>query len=361
MFDGKVALVQDFPKDEVIRQADKHAIRPQACRNRTLVFTLCVAAGLCFGLRGALAQPVGGGAVNPFGFQALIPSAPQSPANVAPPNGPLPPTGSGNSPQPVTAGDNQGSWQPTPSGTAQVTPINGTNFPTRTGQAAGTTSDIMDIPAERQTQGTPQPQPSGPHVVLTMPGAGGTSSIDEGGLEAMQDQIAPPPPYSTVNGRKTIDLDIVTSPKLPNSRPFLFPPGSNNVRLYGPTTTVRPFARFLVKLGVVFATVLMAFAAFSVVLGHKDAGKRVVSTAGGLILLLMGYTIYKIVILDTQLYGASNFAPADQNNQKPQNPSVPYAANTTPQVTNPNPAGGGLTRSNQPAAPFASELINQTQ
>jgi hypothetical protein len=292
--------------------------------------------GFCLGASTSALAQLGGGAISPLGTPLIL-SAPQSPANVAPANGPLPPIGDGNSAQPVIPGDSAS--MPAASGTAQSAPVNGTNFPTRTGQGVQTASSIQNIPATRRTQRTPQPQPSGPHVTMN--------------------QASPAyPPYGMNNGRKTIPLDIETNPSHRNSAPFDFPASTNLVRMFGPTHTVRPFARFLVKLGVVFATVLMAFAAFSVVLGQRDGAARVVSTAGGLILLLMGYTIYKIVVIDTHFYGGSQFAPFDQNNSKPQNPSVPYATNTTPQMTNNAVGRGTPARTNQPAAPFASSLIN---
>lgn len=65
-----------------------------------------------------------------------------------------------------------------------------------------------------------------------------------------------------------------------------------------PMPTVRKFARFLVLAGVVFATVLMAFSAMSMCLGHPYAGGRAVSTAAGLLILLAGFTIYKIIMIN---------------------------------------------------------------
>jgi hypothetical protein len=43
----------------------------------------------------------------------------------------------------------------------------------------------------------------------------------------------------------------------------------------------------------------MSLAAYSMVLGHPYAGSRVIGTAAGLILLLSGYTIWKIVKMNT--------------------------------------------------------------
>jgi hypothetical protein len=309
-------------------------------RRAVLVSCLAVALALAASAN-ALAQAVAGSSINPFGYLPLIPSAPQSAPNVAPANGPLPPIGSGSSPQPVISGDSAS--MPAASGTAQSTPVNGTNFPTRNGQGSVLKGSTEDIPAERQTQGTPQPQPSGPHVV-------------------MQDKAAQEGPSSPSNGLKKTSLDIQSATNKPNVRPFAGLMGTNTVRLNGPTTTVRPFARYLVKLGVVFSTVLMIFAAYSVILGQRDGAARVVSTAAGLILLLMGYTIYKIVVMDTQLYGKSPYGNnADQNNHQAQKTSEPYATNNTPQMNNNATGRSSPARPAQPAAPYASDIINQTQ
>lgn len=73
-----------------------------------------------------------------------------------------------------------------------------------------------------------------------------------------------------------------------------------------PMPTVRRFAKLLVIMGAVFATVLVAFAAFSMVLGHPYAGGRVLSTIAGLMILLGGYTIYKIVMINAFRFGAAD-------------------------------------------------------
>ncbi|MBY0546105.1 MAG: hypothetical protein K2W95_02380 [Candidatus Obscuribacterales bacterium] len=67
----------------------------------------------------------------------------------------------------------------------------------------------------------------------------------------------------------------------------------------GPLPTVRTFSRYLVILGVVMGTVFMALAGWSVVLGARNGGARVIGAAGGLLLLLAGYTIWKIVQMNT--------------------------------------------------------------
>lgn len=67
----------------------------------------------------------------------------------------------------------------------------------------------------------------------------------------------------------------------------------------GPLPTVRTFCRYLVILGVVMATVWVAMAGWSVCLGARNGSERVIGAVGGLMLLLCGYTIWKIVQMNT--------------------------------------------------------------
>lgn len=105
----------------------------------------------------------------------------------------------------------------------------------------------------------------------------------------------------------------------------------------GPLPTVRRLSRLFVLIGVVSATIFLAFAAYSVVLGHREGGSRVVGAVAGLLVLLSAYTIWKIVIvnsfalrgmpnprLDTNLFNRPQTAPVnDANLQAPNVPSTP--------------------------------------
>jgi hypothetical protein len=57
----------------------------------------------------------------------------------------------------------------------------------------------------------------------------------------------------------------------------------------------------IVIIGLVAATIYVAFAAFSITSGQAHGGSRVVAAAAGLILLLMGYTIYKVLMMNAVL------------------------------------------------------------
>jgi hypothetical protein len=110
------------------------------------------------------------------------------------------------------------------------------------------------------------------------------------------------------------------------------PQEQNIYDFQGPLPTVRKLSRLFVLIGVVSATIFLAFAAYSVVLGHREGGSKVIGAAGGLLLLLCAYTIWKIVIvnsfayrgmpnptLDTQLFNRPQVAPVDDANIAPIN------------------------------------------
>jgi hypothetical protein len=66
----------------------------------------------------------------------------------------------------------------------------------------------------------------------------------------------------------------------------------------GPLPSVKIFGRYFVIVGIVFGTVYLAFAAFSIITGQMRGGSKVIAAAAGLMLLLMGYTIYKIAVMN---------------------------------------------------------------
>ena len=104
----------------------------------------------------------------------------------------------------------------------------------------------------------------------------------------------------------------------------------------GPVPTVRKFSRYLVILGVVAATVFMVFAAFSVIAGDRDGGSRVVSTAGGLVLLLMAFTIWKVVEVESSTQRPGKHSADDNRPVNPysENPSAEIAQEHRPNMGN---------------------------
>lgn len=101
----------------------------------------------------------------------------------------------------------------------------------------------------------------------------------------------------------------------------------NRYDFNGPLPTVRTFSRYLVILGVVFATVFVSMAAWSMVMGGQYGAARVMGAVGGLLMLLAGYTIYKIVQMNTfhanstgyeSHYRDGSAQPVSQKNGPPQ-------------------------------------------
>src|SRR5262249_45087835 len=111
-----------------------------------------------------------------------------------------------------------------------------------------------------------------------------------------------------------------------------------------PIPTVKILCRLLVKAGAVFATVLMAFAAFGVIFSHKDSGQRVLGTAGGLMLMFMAYSIYKVVIINAFRFGSDDSAVISTRPPYQRQPLRPANTPRNP----PGVAPAGAPRSNLP-------------
>ncbi len=123
-------------------------------------------------------------------------------------------------------------------------------------------------------------------------------------------------------------------------------PNGQTYTLTNPLPTVRTFCHYLVVLGVVVATIWMAMAATAVVMGERNGGSRVVGTAAGLMLLLMGYTIWKVIEINATKWGG--IPDISQNIQRPQEalvkqgnlpqgPGTPIVPTSVP--TSPNRSG----------------------
>lgn len=288
-------------------------------------------------------------------------SAPQSslaqfaqplPPYQAPPEGPPPPIGDGATPAPLLPGDVQAP-PAVPSG--QHDPTHGNWFP------VGNGSDRTVVYVHRQRNGGPLGQSRGDGMVTTIRPdqlsadqigrIGGILGINmQSGervievqaspqqLEQIQEVLAPYPQASNSGGRKFIDSDAPAAgyPKA----------GRENIYDFqGPLPTVRTFSRYLVILGVVSATVWMALAMYAMVLGHPYGGARAIGTAAGLMLLLMGYTIWKVVQMNT--FNAMSDLPAiNQNRATDAQVTEPMQSPSTP--TSP---GGGRGFPQRPGIP----------
>jgi hypothetical protein len=118
----------------------------------------------------------------------------------------------------------------------------------------------------------------------------------------------------------------------------------NRYDFQGPLPTVRTFSRYLVILGVVVATVFVSLAAWSMVFGNPYGGSRVIGAVGGLLLLLAGYTIWKIVQMNTFHANSTGWEAhyrdgTGMNLSQKGGAPVQTAPFTAPQ--NPNAGGGG--------------------
>lgn len=186
------------------------------------------------------------------------------------------------------------------------------------------------------------------------------ADLDDSSLERIQERQYPYPEYDMSGPVVTRRVETTTGPRSEDvATKFIsldlagrinYQPNQSwttHEQQRSPLPTVALFSRILVILGVVFATVYMAFAAMGVVLGHKDAGQRVVGTAGGLMLLLMAYSIYKLVMIHAFLFPNSSTMSIHAN-PEPSRQAL-HPANTP--IT---PANRPTRRSNLPVVPFGN-------
>jgi hypothetical protein len=207
----------------------------------------------------------------------LIPGASFTNQLMPAPIGQAPPIGSGATPKPVVPGD-QG--QPPVPPTGAVDPTDSI-FTTRNG---------------------PGPQPPSEYV----PNAGRHQTIkgqEQGVLDMGQEELGT---KTTNNGgplTNAADTENNGGPRAnaqdTMDRLFTHTIQPNRYDYEGPLPTVRVFCRYLVILGVVVATIWMAQAGMGMAMGNSYAGSRAIGTAAGLLLLIAGYTIWKIVEMNT--------------------------------------------------------------
>jgi hypothetical protein len=177
----------------------------------------------------------------------------------------------------------------------------------------------------------------------------GLQTVD---VTATNDQIAQIQnilaPYPQTQNNGTMQQIVADAPNAAYPKPG----EENSYNFQGPLPTVRTFSRYLVILGVVFATIMMALAAWSVILGGRDGGARVIGTAAGLMLLLCGYTIWKIVQMET--FNAMSNTPAINQNRPTQ--ATVNAGNLAPSTVPGTPAAGNAGRPARTAMPVAPLL-----
>ncbi|HMP51793.1 MAG TPA: hypothetical protein PKD05_09585 [Candidatus Melainabacteria bacterium] len=245
-----------------------------------------------------------------FAAMILIVAAPGvSAQGFAPPQ--PPPIGDGSSPAPVIPGDT-GGVPAVSTGAADGTP--GHNFPVGVGRDRSVVRVFNNGARGQREVTTIRPDQLSNDELSQIEGIlgvnlrSGEQTIDVTASNAQIEQInqvlAPYPNAQNSGGRKQITADspAASYPRTPS--------------LYGldashPLPTVWTFSRYLVILGVVSATIFMALAAWSMVLGHPYGAARVVGAAAGLLMLLSAYTIWKIVQMNT--FNANSDTPATIN------------------------------------------------
>ncbi len=287
-------------------------------------------------------------------FTPLVPGALSSPPNVAPPNGPLPPVGDGNIAPPEIVNDAMAP-PADPSGVAQSNPVYGTNFPVGVGSGRTLVFIYDNGPRGIRLDQTIRPDQLSINAISQISAILGQNIesgqpyiqvvASDGQIAEINQVLAPYPNAIVANGRTTIIND---SP----AAKYPVPGTTNRYMFQGPLPTVATFGRYLVILGVVCATIFMALASYSIVSGSQYGGARVIGSAAGLILLLMAYTIWKVVQMNTFNPIASFLS---QNVSRPTQALVPlssYGGTNTPGLPATIPASPA--RSGVPLEPLGA-------
>ncbi len=86
-----------------------------------------------------------------------------------------------------------------------------------------------------------------------------------------------------------------------DQRKHIFQDSTANIELksgqwFSRLPVVRQFSRYSILFGVVMATVLFSLAAYGLTMGERGSGQRIIGTAAGLLILLMAFTIYKLLV-----------------------------------------------------------------
>jgi len=274
------------------------------------------------------------------------------PPGVPPPPGAPPPPGSGPNPLPLIRGD--GAPIPPPTGTADMRPSNWFPHQPATARDPNNFGLYSTVEGRGDRRVLPDRWPIAPDARL-----------NNAQLEQIQNRRYPYPEHALSGPTYTRRIETPTGTVVresPSKEITDDAPGEGRPRYQpnqtwqqvederAPLPTVKLFCRMLVIGASVIATVLLGFAAFSVVLGHKDSGQRVIGTAAGLMLLFMGYSIYKILVMHAFIFpDIATAAPAPPLPEQPRRALRPA---NTPVV----PPRGDRPRSNMPVVPLGGSI-----
>jgi hypothetical protein len=228
-----------------------------------------------------------------------------------------PAVGDGSIPKPEIAGDNLPS-PPVISGKAQTAPIGGTDLSHRVNLGRTTIYIYSNC-----TRGTDDLM-AGTRLVLTLrPASLMSAQVSDIGnilginlnsgqaviqatatahqLELIQSVLNPSPNDSQI-GLASINQNLAKQiNKAPTAEQWSRLRRTGDDSLYiggGVLPTARVCARYFVMAAVALSTVFLIFAASSIIFGQAHGGPRVIATCGGLMLLLMGFTIYKVALIN---------------------------------------------------------------
>ncbi len=283
--------------------------------------------------------------------------------------GALPPPGSGPTSAPVTPGDSQ--REDVPSGLITADPRYGTNLQYDTAKRRSRINLMMNgnVVLTFQPDQLTNTQKG---KVMGILGAGVNSApyqnmtVTQNQLIQMQNALAPSP-----NLNAGIS-DVPMPDGRQRSQIFTDRPAGNTLAINGTNgitpkklPVIQKFCRYLVILGVVCACIFMSFASISLIFGDRSAAGRIVGSAGGIMLLLMGYAIWKVVrvnednargplnrvVIGQQLPLQSRSSPGDVKRVKSDDSFVSTTDANLP-VTPVNP--GGIQRSGLPLQPLGA-------
>ncbi len=256
-----------------------------------------------------------------------------TPAGTAPPQGAPPPPGDGTQSANTIPGDKLKNTQPVPRGNPSSSPKTGTNFPTQTLSPAPRVNVTVDegprgpnepargsrIPWTFQPNEIPSSKlgqvesklglAAGTLTNASTPYQNITASPEQ--IEAAQNVLNPPAgndgmnpmgyrgkpmPDDTIRGKERTVMSYISKDHPgPSSSRY----SSSNYARLNPIDPVRFYSRYLVKKGVVVACIELIIAACFMIFGHQYAGSKAIIAGGGLMLLLMAYTIWKIDMFNT--------------------------------------------------------------
>jgi len=281
-----------------------------------------------------------------------------------------PPPGDGMTPALVTPGDSQ--WQGVPSGRITSSPQTGTNLGTQNPKRRPRINLMMNglVVATIQPDNLTNQQKGAVQGIIG--GGGGAPyqnvNVSVGQLKQIQAILAPYPatgtsavPMPTITKRRTSTQrnQIFSDTPSPNALKH----GTNGVVPMLPV--VRQFCRYLVILGAVCACLFMAFSAISWQFGDRNAPGRIIGSAAGIMLLFMGYAIWKVVRYNEnnargpEVVDLSSPPPMQQSrsspgdvNQSKSDDSFASTTNANLPVTPANP--GGIQRSGLPLQPLGA-------